>query len=254
MSHQYETMPRSSSCNYPASRNVQKSPRSFDNVEPMSLNVRRASAITVVQYQPPTPSTAVDYSTTPSVSDEMQPGSYFHRRRGSTTSQGVSRSNSGSSTSTAAPSPTLRSTFPKHVNSLFHHAHRRLHMPLRRNHTTKTVSQNDLMSDDSGQLCERALRSISFAEMPAYQQSIPMHPTSMRFSTDMPSPKSPAYAARIADASAPTALVESVRVDLDGNGDVRIATRLVPRVHNSAGVQMAYLPPRTSTLTVTNVH
>ncbi|KAJ2661287.1 hypothetical protein IW148_003440 [Coemansia sp. RSA 1199] len=247
-------MPRSSSCNYPASRNVQKSPQSFDNVEPMSPNVRRASAITVVQYQPSTPSTAVDYSTTP-VPDEMQPGSYFHRRRGSTASHGVSRSNSGSSTSTAAPSPTLRSTLPKHVNSLFHHAHRRLRMPLRRNHTTKTVSHNDLMSDDSGQHYERALRSSSFAEMPAYQQSIPMHPTSMRFSTDMPSPKSPAYAGSgIADASAPTTLVESVRVDLDGNGDVRIATRLVPRVHNSAGAQMAYLPPRTSALTVTNAH
>ncbi|KAJ2500102.1 hypothetical protein GGH96_002971 [Coemansia sp. RSA 1972] len=245
-------MPRSSSCYYPASRNVQKSPQSFGNVEPMSPSVRRASAITVVQYEPPTPSTAVDYSTTP-VSDEMQPGSYFHRRRGSTTSQGVSRSNSGSSTSTAAPSPTLRTTFPKHVNSLFHHAHRRLRMPLRRNHTTKTVSHNDLMTDDSGQLYERALRSTSFAEMPAYQQSIPMHPTSMRFSTDMPSPKSPAYAGMVADAAAPTALVESVRVDLDGNGDVRIATRLVPRVHNSAGAQMAYLPPRTSTLAVTNV-
>ncbi|KAJ2345674.1 hypothetical protein GGF43_005162, partial [Coemansia sp. RSA 2618] len=198
------TMPRSPSCNYPTSRGVQRSPP-FNAAEPLSPKVRRASAVTVIQHQPPTPSTAV--SATPSVSDEMHPDSYFYYKRGTAagqavsrsssgtaTSQSVSRSNSGSSTSTAAPSPLLRSALPKHVHSLFHHAHRRLRMPLRRNNTTKTMSHNDLLPEDAEQHRVLALRSSSFAEMPAYQQSIPMHPTAMRFSTDMPSPKSPAYA------------------------------------------------------------
>ncbi|KAJ2383859.1 hypothetical protein H4S02_005101, partial [Coemansia sp. RSA 2611] len=252
-----EAMPRSSSCHYPAPLAKQRPALPFGPVdysdELLSPKVRRASAIPAAQLEPLTPLTAVSSGTALSVAGEAQPDSYFCHQHGSGGSQGVSRSNSGSSTSTlsettAVPSPAGRLVLPKHVSSLLHRTQRRFRLPLRRNHTTKTLSHNDLLSDDPEQRRLLGSRSTSYAEMPAYQQSIPMQPSSMRFSTGVSSPNTPACA----DASAPQALVESVRVDVDSNGDVRVATRLVPRVHNSIAVQMAYLPPRTSMLAVVN--
>ncbi|KAJ2157158.1 hypothetical protein GGF46_004702 [Coemansia sp. RSA 552] len=122
------------------------------------------------------------------------------RRRGS---QSISRSSSGRSSQTVVASLVQRSR---------RHMTRRI---LRRHHTTRTVSHNDLEPERL-----QPSRSATFSA-----------------TTD----------------TGPKALVESVHVDCDGNGDMCIAARLVPRARSVAARQMAYLPPRTAALAVVNL-
>ncbi|KAJ2795605.1 hypothetical protein H4R20_005824 [Coemansia guatemalensis] len=264
-------MPRAASCHYAVPHYQQQHRPMLNGGDDYAhTGERRASAAAVVHLTPGTTSSTCGHSATPTpttASDEMQPGSYFHRRRGSSggSGQSVHRSNSGSSGSTlsaaTAVSPSVhRKSAAGHMSSLVRRPFRmtrRVCKPLQRNHTTKTVSHNDLTSDDEAAGSHRLQpsRSTSFDLVQPGDSS-----SSSRLSGDTPCPTSPAYGkssyASASDRSAPKlpneVLVESVHVGYGADGEINIATRLVPRIRDN-GFQLAYLPPRTSTLTVANV-
>ncbi|KAJ2077696.1 hypothetical protein H4R24_004978 [Coemansia sp. RSA 988] len=258
-------MPRVASCNYAATQQQQQQHRPMLNGggEYAYGGERRTSAAAMAHLTPSATSSTGGHSATPTpttASEEMQPGSYFHRRRGSS-GQSVHRSNSGSSGSTlstaTAVSPSVhRKSAAGHMSSLMRRPFRmtrRVRMPLQRNHTTKTISHNDLTSDD-----EAGLHRLQSSRSTSFDLVQPGDPS--RLSGETPCPTSPVYGKNSyagcrerSDHKLPNEiLVESVRVDYGDDGEVKIATRLVPRVRNN-GFQLAYLPPRTSTLTVANV-
>ncbi|KAJ2452001.1 hypothetical protein EV183_003242 [Coemansia sp. RSA 2336] len=193
-------MTRSSSCYYPA-RCQSQTPLhdSSYKMEQLSFEPRRASAVVVKSQSqqqseeaPPTPQTAVANT----AADALPADVYGS---GQTTSQGVSRSNSSSSTSTlgntaAAFPPTKRTSLPKHITSLLyrsHHGHHRLRNALRRNHTTKTISNNDLLADElDKQQRWQSMRSVSFDEIPEHFRST-LRSSRMRYSVDRSSPDTP---------------------------------------------------------------
>ncbi|KAJ2847164.1 hypothetical protein IWW36_003992 [Coemansia brasiliensis] len=264
-------MARSSSCYYPARCQMQRPPPPHDfsyKTEQMPFKPRRASAV-VVKSQKEAPQQSEGSLPPPQAAvaneaaDALQPDTCEPRQ---TDSKAVSRSNSSSSTSTlgntaAAASPlTKRTALPKHITSLLyrsHHGHQRLRKALRRNHTTKTVSNNDLLADElDKQQRWQSMRSASFAEMADYAQSTPLRASMMRYSIDVSSPDTPSTFVgddEAQDGLESVGVAENVNIGMDGNDDVKIAAWLVPRTRSSSKVQMAYLPPRTSILKVANV-
>ncbi|PIA17422.1 hypothetical protein COEREDRAFT_14566 [Coemansia reversa NRRL 1564] len=265
-STEYAPISRATSCHYAAPHQQQRRPTLYEGDYHAYAEERRASVTAADYLKPSATSSTGGYSatSTPTMAlDEMQPGSYFHRRRGSSvgSGQGVNRSNSGSSgstldTTTAVSSSMHRKSTAGHMSSLVRHPFRmarRVRMPLKRNHTTKTVSHNNLTSDDeAGSHRLQASRSTSF--------ELANPEDSSRLSGDTPCPTSSAYGRGSyagsrdrSDVKPPNGiLVESIYVAYGDDDEVKIDTRLVPRVRDNS-FQLAYLPPRTSTLTVANV-
>ncbi|KAJ2612573.1 hypothetical protein H4S08_002648 [Coemansia sp. RSA 1365] len=262
-------MSKASSCHYAVPHQQQRRPTLYDGNYRAYAEESQASVIAADYLKPSATSLTGGYSATPTPTmslDEMQPGSYFHRRRGSSVGSGksgqsVHRSNSGSSgstldTVTAVSSSVHRKSTAGHMSSLVRHPFRmarRVRMPLKRNHTTKTVSHNNLTSDDEAESHRlQASRSTSFELVNPEESS--------RLSGDTSCPTSLAYgkggyagSGNRSDGKLPNEiLVESIYVAYDDDDEIKIDTRLVSRVRDN-GFQLAYLPPRTSTLTVANV-
>ncbi|KAJ1729028.1 hypothetical protein LPJ61_003720 [Coemansia biformis] len=192
------------------------------------------SAIADLRRAPPSVPIAASYSTTTMVHDEPLDAAPGLERRASSTGQSVTRSSSGSSTQTLAAGPTARRGFLKRISLI----QRSYHLPhcskksLQRNNTTKTVSHNEL-SEDVDDTC-RLLPSRS-----------------TDFASALEAPGKPSALVGQCTAVSSKTLVESVYLDCTDVDDIKIAARLLPATHN-ASAQLAYLPPRTALLTVTN--
>ncbi|KAJ2695034.1 hypothetical protein H4R19_005867 [Coemansia spiralis] len=223
------TLPRAASCHLQAIHQYHWLPETV--VAPPAPATRRPSAIAGLPRAPPMASSHSAMTATRSHSaativadDECYEG---------TTGLSVTRSSSGSSSRTLAGAPgpghRLLRRIPL-IQRSYHLPRRGRELPgLHRNNTTKTVSHNDL-SEDAEDTC----------------RLLPSRSTDFTAELTAPDAKSTLF-----PPMASKALVESVYLDYSDADDIKLAARLLPPTHNSS-TQLAYLPPRTGTLAVTN--
>ncbi|KAJ1904887.1 hypothetical protein LPJ81_002232 [Coemansia sp. IMI 209127] len=248
---------------------------------------------------PTVPGTKIHFA----LSDEDRPGSYANRRRGSihrvhNSADGNGLSSGGSST--ASSSTATSPVFPRyaHRNRLLATAHHRYYYRphsmacnllsrLKRNNTTKTITQNDLLAGT-----ESAIHDLRRSE--TYSRNLPLLHTGLSeyegiewlnasdpslslrhtyYSQLTMSPESTALdfaenatgrykeeeehqgsqcQSRCSDATSDShQLVHFTGSVHDFDDDTDVASKIVPKV-NTVGTQFAYLPPRSAKLAITN--